>query len=270
MRGLRSDLESWCLKQEEQRCDSETLQQKTSDMIDEKMLRAVVIAATTLALFGCAGSSPHVQKLSQQADSTGAQTVADMPDTSEVAPTPADEAHYPDDDYALSPYWRDQVDPKSVIGTGRFLYTFILIDQLTGEPAANRPFALSNSEIDLPFATGSKKVYQGVTDAEGKTPVFATETRSKNGWLFRERIGAGPNGAQFRLVGQQSDTPLRREQYTLVLCSNPPKRLMGYSDDKGYTAYAASAQPDIDVQIFKGLQPKAKCKIAAPAKTSRR
>lgn len=76
-------------------------------MKDEKCysrFRLVVIAATSLALFGCAVPSPHVTNLSQQAELTGAHVIADMPGPSDMAPTPAEETRYPDDDYALSPY----------------------------------------------------------------------------------------------------------------------------------------------------------------------
>lgn len=61
------------------------------------------------------------------------------------------------------------------VGSGPHRYQFVLRDTVSAAPAALRPFALSHTAFDLPFVAAEKDVYQGITDAQGRTPVFAFE-----------------------------------------------------------------------------------------------
>lgn len=64
------------------------------------------------------------------------------------------------------------------IGSGAFAYRFILLHPRTGQPSPQTDFALSASrkvDFHLPFVTDEKNVFQGRTDAAGRTPVSQTQ-----------------------------------------------------------------------------------------------
>lgn len=133
------------------------------------------------------------------------------------------------------------------LGSGRYLYQFELRDAAYAlEP--NRPFALSTQNMrghGLPFVADVKKVYQGVTDAQGRTPVIALPFRVKPAnWRLRERFGSGPNGEDFHLTGPKGKKGLSGMDYVLVVCSKPPRHYQGVSNAQGYTAYVATERAE--------------------------
>lgn len=136
------------------------------------------------------------------------------------------------------------------LGSGRYLYQFELRDA-RGKLETDKPFALSTQSKHgpgLPFVADAKKVYQGVTDARGRTPVIALPFRVKPGdWRLRERIGEGPFGEDFRMTGPMGDHPLAGMDYVVVECSIPPRHHEGTTNAQGFTAYIASRQPE---QLF--------------------
>lgn len=152
----------------------------------------------------------------------------------------------------------DDFDNARVIGTGPYRYRFVLRDTRTGARAENRPYALSNNALDLPFAADPKDVYQGVTDEEGRTDVFALDAAAPTGWFLRERVGEGPFGEQFRLVDGYTGEPLQSRPYAIVFCTQPPQRHEGLTDVDGYTAYAAAAA-EIDLVLLHDNDPDTSC-----------
>jgi hypothetical protein len=142
-----------------------------------------------------------------------------------------------------------------VIGQGRYAYRFTLIDPHTGKPWPNRPYALTtgrHNHYHLPFVADEKNVYQGVSDAEGKTALFRLPVRIRDqDWDLRERFGSGPYGETFRLEDDSTGKYLADFPYLLMICSTPPQYHLGYSYPNGDTAYSASAQPET-VAIFIG------------------
>lgn len=128
------------------------------------------------------------------------------------------------------------------IGSGPYRYQLTLRDHL-GEAKPRMPFALSLNEGVLPFVTEQKGVWRGVTDDQGRTPVFALPDRiTADHLLLRPRFGDGPLGEQMHLVSKTDNQPLA-VPYRLVLCTNPPQQFVGVSDSNGFTAYAASVAP---------------------------
>ncbi len=133
------------------------------------------------------------------------------------------------------------------LGSGRYLYQFELRDARHAlEP--NKPFALSTQNMrghGLPFVADAKKVYQGVTDAQGRTPIIALPFRVKPAnWRLRERFGSGPNGEDFHLTDPKGKHGLPGMGYVLVVCSKPPRHYEGVSNAQGYTAYVATEQAE--------------------------
>ncbi len=126
------------------------------------------------------------------------------------------------------------------VGTGSNLYRFVLNDTQTGQPAANRRFALSHKQINLEFVAAEKDVYQGVTDGHGRTPTFALSyTADAAGWVLRELFGEGDFGEQMQMTSE-SDEPLPGMHYALVICGDSPQLYRGVTDANGLTGYAAS------------------------------
>jgi hypothetical protein len=126
------------------------------------------------------------------------------------------------------------------IGSGPYRYQLTLRGQ-GGEAQARMPFALSLNKGVLPFVAEDKNVWRGVTDDDGRTPVFALPDRIDPKDVFlRPRFGDGPMGEQMRFVSQGDDQPLVIP-YRLVLCTKPPQQFVGMSDGDGFTAYAASS-----------------------------
>lgn len=134
------------------------------------------------------------------------------------------------------------VDAAPAIGTGAYRYQLTLRGE-QGEVKRRMPFALSLKTGLLPFVPEEKGVWRGVTDDEGRTPVFALSNRvTAKDVLFRPRFGDGPLGEQMQFVSN-ADGHAMALHYRLVLCTNPPQQFFGVSDADGFTAYAASDAP---------------------------
>ncbi|WP_169805543.1 hypothetical protein [Novosphingobium rosa] len=152
-----------------------------------------------------------------------------------------------------------QVRPSgsAQLGQGRHLYQFELRDW-HGKPQPNQPFALSIQNAkgrSLPFVADRKKVYQGVTDAAGRTPVIALPFHIKPAdWRLRERFGAGPYGEDFRLTDPSGKHPLAGLDYTLVACGKVPRHYEGTSNAQGFTAYIASAEAEHLTLYDRGME----------------
>ena len=138
-----------------------------------------------------------------------------------------------------------------VIGSGAYAYRFVLLQPRTGKPAAHTDYALSASratDYELPFVTDQKKVFQGRTDEEGRTPVFRLPVRLPDAAFdLRERFGSGPYGETFHLT-DHNDNDLFNAPYALITCTSPPRFFRGYTYPNGDTAYTASDGP-INVQL---------------------
>jgi hypothetical protein len=138
-----------------------------------------------------------------------------------------------------------------LIGSGAYAYRFVLLHPRTGRPAAHTDYALSASratDYELPFVTDEKKVFQGRTDAEGRTPVFLLPVRLPDAAFdLRERFGRGPYGETFHLT-DHNDNDLFNMPYALITCTSPPRFFRGYTYPNGDTAYTASDGP-INVQL---------------------
>lgn len=133
------------------------------------------------------------------------------------------------------------MDAATVLGNGPYRYRFVLLDVRSGEPAANRPYALSNRDHRLPFVIEEKQVYQGLTDSRGRTDAFAFDAPvAADSWRLRERFGAGPFGEQMRLVDAE-DRPVAGMEYALLICDASPHYHRGITDADGNTGYAATA-----------------------------
>ncbi len=138
-----------------------------------------------------------------------------------------------------------------MIGSGEYAYRFVLLHPRTGRPAADTDYALSASratDYELPFVTDEKKVFQGRTDAQGRTPVFRLPVRLPDAAFdLRERFGSGPYGETFHLT-DHNDNDLFNMPYALITCTSPPRFFRGYTYPNGDTAYTASDGP-IHVQL---------------------
>jgi len=134
------------------------------------------------------------------------------------------------------------IEDAAVLGSGPYRYRFVLLDVRSGEPAAHRAYALSNPDRRLPFVAEEKQVYQGITDAHGRTDAFAFEAPvAADSWRLRERFGAGPFGEQMRLVDAEGE-PVAGMEYALLICDASPRYHRGMTDADGNTGYAATAQ----------------------------
>ncbi len=149
--------------------------------------------------------------------------------------------------YSAQVVGRAAADDRSVrvYGSTRFAYRFTLISPETGAPWPNRPFRLFAKSHHLPSRQPSKKVFHGVTDAQGKTPVFRMDRLIPDrGWVLMERIGDGPFGKSFLLKrsGTRSE-PLGGYPYALVVCATPRIVYKGKTSAGGDTAYMTSNAP---------------------------
>jgi len=130
----------------------------------------------------------------------------------------------------------------AAVGRGRYHYRLTLVDA-EGNIEPKTPFALSLPHRVLPFVAEQKNVWRGITDARGRTPVFALPFRLRERDVFlRGRIGDGPNGEQF-WIGSDAKHPAVDQPYRLVVCTTPPTQYIGHTDARGYTVYAASVTP---------------------------
>lgn len=137
------------------------------------------------------------------------------------------------------------------IGSGDYAYRFTLLQPRTGKPSPDTDYALSASratDYELPFVTDEKKVFQGRTDAEGRTPVFRLPVRLPDAAFdLRERFGSGPFGETFHLTDQHGND-LFNTPYLIITCTAPPRYFRGYTYSNGDTAYTASDGP-INIQL---------------------
>lgn len=127
------------------------------------------------------------------------------------------------------------------VGSGPYRYQFVLRDTVSTAPAALRPFALSHTAFDLPFVAAEKDVYQGITDAQGRTPVFAFEQAPPaQGWVLLERFGSGPYGERMQLLAGDGEG-VGAMAYELVVCGKTPRLYRGVTTAEGDTGYAATS-----------------------------
>jgi hypothetical protein len=146
----------------------------------------------------------------------------------------------------------DATAGTETIGSGPFAYRFTLLHPRTGMPVPDTDYAISASratDYELPFVADAKKVYQGRTDAEGRTPVFRLPVRLPDAAFdLRERFGSGAYGETFHLTDHNGND-LFNTPYVLVTCTAPPRLFRGYTYPNGDTAYTASDGP-INIQLF--------------------
>jgi hypothetical protein len=152
---------------------------------------------------------------------------------------------------------QQQGDPAvTIIGEGKYAYRFTLIDPGTNQPSPNKPYGLTtgrNNPYHLPFVADEKNVYQGVSDADGKTAIFRLPVRISDGeWDLRERFGSGPFGETFRVTNAESGKPLANFPYLLMICTTPPQYFRGLTYPNGDTAYSASAKPETIELLYEG------------------
>lgn len=178
------------------------------------------LLAMTVAMAGCAHPVPR--------------TGSDDPALPAAPPVTAEAA-------ILNGRLIDDMEAAGTVGSGPYRYRFVLLDVRSGEPAAHRPYALSNSDHRLPFVVEEKQVYQGITDGHGRTDAFAFDMPvAADSWRLRERFGAGPFGEQMQLVDAE-DEPIAGMEYTLLVCDTAPRYHRGITDAGGNTGYAATA-----------------------------
>jgi len=135
----------------------------------------------------------------------------------------------------------------AAIGKGRYHYQLTLREGGT-LPMGDTPFALFLSNRPLPFVSAKNQVWQGTTDDFGRTPVFALPFRLRaDEVVLRERIGSGPFGAVFAATADGE--PFSVSPYSLVICTDPPRHVLGWTDARGYTAYVAADAP-LDIYLY--------------------
>lgn len=151
-------------------------------------------------------------------------------------------------------FTRDFAQAKTY-GKGAHRYRMILQHPQSGMPLANQDYALSHSSVDLAFAPAPKKVFQGTTDAQGRTAVFAfNKPVPAAGWNLRPRTGSGPLGEQ--MVIQDHQGPMKGFDYALLVCEEgTPYIYRGITDASGQTAYVATVKPANIKVYFDGDQP---------------
>ncbi len=139
-------------------------------------------------------------------------------------------------------FTKDFSDAK-VYGSGSYRYRMVLLDPINHQPIANQDYALDHNKTDLPFVKESKKVFQGKTDAQGRTAVFAFKQKvDPAGWNLRPRTGSGPLGEQM-VITDSKDAPHVGLQYVLLVCEDDPYIYRGITDVSGQTAYVATQTP---------------------------
>lgn len=145
-----------------------------------------------------------------------------------------------------------------IYGKGPYRYRLVLqAPIIDGQPEANQPYALSHDEADFFFVNNEKKVFQDTTDHLGRTAVFAFEEPvNPDKWLLRLRTGSGSYGEQFRLI-DSDDQPLKGFDYAILVCNPKPYLYRGKTDNRGYTAYAATAAEGIDLMLYDGVEDEA-------------
>ncbi len=119
-------------------------------------------------------------------------------------------------------HFTDDFSGAKVHGSGRYRYRMVLQDPKTpAKPLRMQDYALSHDEIDLPFVADEKDVFQGTTDSEGRTDVFAFDAPlNPNRWRLRPRVGSGPYGEQFVLRQSHDNSVLDKFPYLLLVCDD--------------------------------------------------
>lgn len=128
-----------------------------------------------------------------------------------------------------------------IYGKGDYHYRMVLLYPASNNYIMpNQPYALSHSDVDLPFVKDERKVFQGVTDRYGRTDIFAFEQPvNPKGWNLRPRTGKGNYGGQ-PVFTDQLDRPLWAFAYILIVCGEKPHQYRGITDKRGQTAYVAT------------------------------
>ena len=127
------------------------------------------------------------------------------------------------------------------VGKGTLGYRFVLLEPNTNRLAANTPFAISHTQVKLPFA-GADNVYRGMTDARGMTPLFVVEQAlPEAGWILVPRAGEGTQGQWLTLANPQQQ-PMAGWLYSIAVCGAKPYWVHGQTNVLGQTAYVAHAE----------------------------
>ncbi len=136
------------------------------------------------------------------------------------------------------------------VGGGRYPHLLNLKNPETGKIWSNAPFAFWIDGADLPFLKDPKKVYRGVTDGSGSTPIFYLNKRYPDHKLqLVELKGQGPNGSAGFVLRDRKNRLLKGWRYFVVACGKPPIVHKSYSNDKGQTAFFASEEPS-DIHLY--------------------
>jgi hypothetical protein len=134
--------------------------------------------------------------------------------------------------------------PTETIGIGKYSYRFTLISPRSNAPLPNHPFSLTThkkSKYQPRLGQNGELVYLGVTDRNGQTPTFQlNEKIPDKDFDLRERFGAGSYGITFRLLSNANGKILARENYFIVVCSDPLEYYSGYTDKNGDTGHVLS------------------------------
>lgn len=141
-------------------------------------------------------------------------------------------------------YFTHDFQGARVHGTGVYRYRLVLIHPVAHDYVMpNQPYALSHSGINLPFVPEEKDVFQGVTDSQGRTDVFAFEHPvDPKGWNLRQRTGKGSFGEQM-VIRDFNKQPFQGVEYALVVCGKKAHVYRGLTDRLGQAAYVASPKP---------------------------
>ncbi|EGY52640.1 hypothetical protein [Neisseria shayeganii] len=168
-----------------------------------------------------------------------------------AAPATRQSAEEPKGSFSFT---RDFAQAKTY-GQGPHRYRMILRHPQNGTPLANQDYALSHSSVDLSFVAEPKKVFQGTTDAQGRTAVFAFgKPVPAAGWNLRPRTGSGPLGEQ--MVVRDDEGPMKDFHYALLVCEgDTPYIYRGITDASGQTAYVATVKPANITLYADGDQP---------------
>jgi hypothetical protein len=134
--------------------------------------------------------------------------------------------------------------PVETIGIGKYSYRFTLVNTRSSAVLSNHPFSLTTfkeSKYQPRLRQDGGAVYQGMTDRNGQTPTFQLNDKIPDkDFDLRERFGAGSHGVTFRLRSKTNGKTLAREDYFIVVCSDPIEYYSGYTDKNGDTGHVLS------------------------------
>lgn len=127
-------------------------------------------------------------------------------------------------------------------GKGAYVQSFALQDPSTGQPLADRPYAVIADLRTQNQSDGTSIVLRGTTDASGRTAVLHFEQPIANYRIYAvERIGNGVNGRNFVVTLPDGVRPAARQPYFIDGCDGRPA-YKGYTDANGSTVYLTSDQ----------------------------